>query len=123
MARRIKMAKYLTNEMKHKIVEKYIQGLKIPVIAEHLMVSERSIYRTVRQYKKGEEFEPKTTSRGRKPSYNENQKQIIIDSISEKSDITLHELIEKTGLEISESTMSRILKKLGYNRRKWVHIQ
>jgi len=111
------MSKHLTKEMKEKVIAKFEQGVKVSVIAEHLMISGRSVYRTVNQYKNGEKLEPKTENCGKKPSYSKTQQQIIMEAIAEKPDITLQKLIEVSGLKITESAMSRILKKLGYKRK------
>lgn len=111
------MPKHLSKDIKQKIIAKHEQGLRTPVIAEHFMISERSVYRTIHQYKYGEDLTPKTKNCGKQPSYSDKQKQIIIDLINEKPDITLLGLINAAGLNMTESTMSRIVKKLGYKRK------
>ena len=77
------MPKRLPQDIKERIIAKYKQGLKAEVIAEHLMVSERTVYTMINQYKKDEDLTLKTQPR-KKPSYNERHKQIT----AEKPDIT-----------------------------------
>jgi len=117
------MPKHLTKEIKEKVTIKYEQGLKAPIIAKHLMISKRSVYEIIKKYKNGEDLGPHTANCGRKACYDERHEQIIIDSIAKKPDITLNKLIDKTELEISESTMSRIVKKLGYKRKKGIYVK
>ena len=63
-------------------------------------------------------MEPRPQNSGRKPLVSEDDMSLIIKKIKNVPDITLREIIEYFNLSLSESALSKRLKKLGYTYKK-----
>jgi transposase len=92
-------------------------------IAKWLFVSVSSITRIWKLFKETGDLEPKTGNAGRKPILSEEELQEIEKAIENQPDITLLEMIDKFNLDITESGLSKVLKKRGFSFKKRLSIQ
>ena len=98
-------------------------GKKGKEIAEWLMICEQTVSRIWRKFLTTGSYEPAPRTQGRKPKVSEDEMDAIIAKIEEQPDITLNELIEEFSLSISESALSKRLKKANLTYKKRLFIQ
>ena len=58
---------------------------------------------------------------GRPPMLSAEQEQLVVERLKDRSDLTLEELaddLQEDGIHVSRQTVGRILKKLGWSRKK-----
>ena len=108
----------LSQEIREKIIYHKKAGAKNAEIIKWLRVSKNSITRIWKQYKEESTIEPKAHNKGRKPAFCSKKMEQIAAKIKEQPDITLEELVEHFGLNISISALSRKLKKLDLTYKK-----
>lgn len=110
-------------EVRKKIVEARKKGLKIKEICHAYGVGKTAVFRLLKQERETGDITPKTHLRGRKPALDETQLQQLRELLDSRPDITLEEIREEMGLDISISALSRIIRnKLHYNyKKKTVH--
>ena len=109
---------------KRELIIRHKQGKKKEAdIAEWLDVSVRSVRRIWKLYRTIGDISSNTGNAGRKSKLSSESTLKIIAKIEEQPDITLLELIDEFSLDISESGLSRILKKLDFTFKKRLFIQ
>ena len=109
---------------KRELIIRHKQGKKKEAdIAEWLDVSVRSVRRIWKLYRTIGDISSNTGNAGRKSKISSESTLKIIAKIEEQPDITLLELIDEFSLDISESGLSRILKKLNITFKKRLFIQ
>ncbi len=92
-------------------------------ISQWLQVSVSTITRIWSQYKSTGEYKPKPQNSGRKPLVTDATMTKVTEKIADAPDTTLLELIDQFQLGISESALSKRLKKLGYTFKKRLSFQ
>ena len=111
--------KILTNYERNRLVDAYERIGKAKILAEAYNVSERTVFRLVKQKNHTGSVELQTSKRGRKPKISENDLQRITETIIEEPDITLQEIIDKLHLSCTVPTICKIIRhKLGFTRKK-----
>ncbi len=111
----------LHNELREFLVKMYGRTHDVGQTAKTFEVSQRQVYRIVRQYRETGSVALRTSQRGRKPKLTTDDLKRVDKAIQEQPDITFGELIEQLHLNISESRLGRIVReKLGYSRKKKV---
>jgi len=113
-----KMPMPLSREMREKIIFHKENGEKEKEISKWLHISESSVTKIWRIYKKQKTIAPKPHKKGRKPAFSAGKMEEIVAKIREQPDITLSELIEQFGLPISISALSRKITKLNLTFKK-----
>lgn len=115
------MVKMLHNEARKLLVEGYERTHDVHGIAKAYGVTEREVYRLVKQKRDTGSVELRTSQRGRKPKMTEKDLERLRAAIEKTPDKTLGELKEELNLPCSESRLSRIVReKLGFRRKKKV---
>ena len=109
--------KPITNEEREKIIKHKQNGETIENIAKWLFVSISSVYKILALHKKTGSVSPKPYT-GNNRKITKEQDEIIEETIQETPDITLLELIDKIDLNVSESGLSKHLKKMGLTFKK-----
>lgn len=117
------MPKPITNEEREKIIKHKLNGEKEIDIARWLFISKASVSSIWGEYQKTKNYKLKYENCGRKSSITLQESTKIIEKIKKTPDITLLELIDKFNLKISESGLSKWLKKRGYSFKKRQLIQ
>ena len=113
----------LSNEIREKIVKHKQAKETEKNIAKWLIISESSVAKIWSLFKKTGSFLPLERTQGRKPMVSEDEMQAIVIKIKQQPDVTLLDLIEEFHLKISDSALSKRLKKLGYTYKKRLFIQ
>lgn len=105
--------------LRERIVAAVKQGEPVARVAERHEISDQSVRNFVRLAEKGS-LEPKPRSGGSPPKLNDDDRQHLIEAVDEDPDATLEELIETCDLDVSDSTVSRELKRLDRPRKRKV---
>ena len=93
-------------------------------IAKWLRISICTVSRIWSEYQKTGSYLPKPQNSGRKPLVSSEVMDEVVQEIKKTPDITLLEMIDKFELPISESALSKRLKKIGftYKKRHYIHL-
>lgn len=112
------MAKAISIEKRMDIIKHRQNGKSSKNIANWLFLSVRTVERVWSKFKSTGSYAPEPQKSGRKPLVDKEKMKKIVAKINKQPDITINELIEKFDLEISESGLSKKLKKIGLTYKK-----
>lgn len=111
----------LPGEARELLTQGYERVHNAKEIAAAYGVSERTVYRLVRQKRETGSVAPRTSRCGRKSKLSEDDLHRLDEAIHNRPDATLRELREELDLDCSESNLSRIVRnKLHYTLKKKV---
>jgi len=114
--------KPISNEDRKRIIKHKANGEREENIAKWLMIGVSTVYQILAQYRRTGNYQPKPyTGNHRKISAYQDLE--IRKAIKGSPDITLNELIEALSLNVTESGLSRHLKKMGLTYKKRRSIQ
>jgi len=112
-----------SEDLRKKIVEALSRGTPKTEAARSFGVSRSSVKRYAKLAEEGRSLAPKKRP-GSKPKMDENAKRLLEADLEERPSATLSErrefLRRVAGLSVSESTVSRMLRRLGWSRKKIV---
>src|SRR5215203_5539837 len=110
-----------SEDLRKKIVEALSRGTPKTEAARSFGVSRSSVKRYAKLAEEGHSLAPKKRP-GSKPKMDENAKRLLEADLEERPSATLSErrefLRRVAGLSVSESTVSRMLRRLGWSRKK-----
>jgi transposase len=118
--------KSYSEDLREKIIAAVERGMPKPEAARIFSVSLSSVKRYVRMASSGESLAPKKRP-GRTPKVDEKTKRLLNEDVKERPAATIAERVcfleVITGKRLSYSTLWRVLKRLGWSRKKdrWVH--
>lgn len=117
--------KAYSGDFRQKIVETYeIEKISQRQLAKRFRVALSFIHKLVKQRKQQGHLKPKPHGGGQKLKFSSEQMIVLGELVQQKNDATLKELseqlFEKTGVKISSSTISRVLKRLSFTLKKKV---
>lgn len=114
--------KMLSNEARSTIIKAHEKGYKSKELADIFEVDVSTINTLIRQYKETGFYELRTHERGRKSSLTEDDKKNIYNLVSQNSDITIDEIIEKLNLKLNlklkNKAVRRTVRKMGFVYKK-----
>ena len=110
--------KPIPNEIRMKIIEHKNNGETEEKIAKWLIISKSSVTKIWSKFSKTGNLFPDTHKCGRKPKVTVEEMDKAIAKQKEKPDITINDLIAECELNITESGMSKKLKKRGITFKK-----
>lgn len=115
--------KPISQEDRERIIKHKYNGEKEVDIAKWLMIGVSSVYQILALHRKTGSIAPKAY-KGNNRKITEEQDTQIRDKIKEIPDITLNELIEVLDLNVTESGLSKHLKKMGltYKKRRFTQM-
>jgi transposase len=113
----------ISKEDRAKIIKHKTNGETEENIAKWLFISKSSVTRIWALFCNTGSFESRKHNCGRKSSLDEKTLKNITAKIEETPDITINEIIEGLDLSISESGLSKRLKKMGYTFKKRLSIR
>jgi transposase len=113
----------ISREKRELIIKHKESKKKEAEIAVWLDVSTRSVRRIWKLYRTIGDISSRMENSGRKAKISSETTLKIIAKIEEQPDITLLEMIDEFSLDISESGLSKMLKKLGFTFKKRRFIQ
>ncbi len=114
-----------SEDLRKKIVEAKERGMPTVEVACTFGVGISSVKRYVVTYREGRSLAPKKRP-GSKPKLDEGARRLLEADLEERPAATLpqrREFLQRTcGVSVSESTVSRMLKRMGWSRKKdrWV---
>ena len=110
-----------SEDLRKKIIEALRQGRTKSETARSFGVSRSSVKRYAKLVKEGWSLTPKKRP-GSKPKMNERARRLLEADLEERPAATLSErrefLKKAAGVSVSESTVSRMLRRLGWSRKK-----
>jgi transposase len=109
-------------DLREKIIEVYLEGNEsLRNIAKRFRVSFSFVYDIWTKYKKTGNVTPKEY-KGKEPKIIGENLEILKEMIANKKDILQKEIVEiykeKVGIQVTQPTISRMLKKLKVTRKK-----
>jgi transposase len=117
---RVRMNAY-SEDLRKKIVEALRRGATKSETARSFGVSRSSVKRYAKLAEQGRSLAPKKRP-GSKPKMDETARRLLEADLEERPAATLSErrefLRRVAGLSVSESTVSRMLRRLGWSRKK-----
>jgi transposase len=118
--------KSYSEDLRHKIVAAVECGMPKTQAARLFDVSLSSVKRYSRMARQGDSLAPKRRA-GRAPKVDEKVKKLLNEDMKERPAATITERISFlqsiTGERLSYSTIWRLLKRLGWSRKKGVWVQ
>lgn len=108
----------LHNEARKLLIEAWNKTHNAKEIAECFSVNTSTVYRLEKRMRETGSVETRTSQRGRKPALSQNDIQNIDQLIQQQPDITIHEIMEKLQLHVSDETVRKEVLKLGYVYKK-----
>jgi transposase len=114
--------KAVSNSDRMKIIKHKSNGETEENISKWLFISKSSVTKIWAKFRKTGNIIPEPRL-GRKPKVTEKEMQKVIEKQKEVPDMTINELIAEFGLDITESGMSKKLKKSGITFKKRQPIQ
>ena len=114
-----------SEDLRKKIVEAVERGMPKIDAARTFGVGISSVKRYVATYREGGSLAPKKRP-GSKPKLDESARKLLEANLKEHPEATLpqrREFLRRVrGVEVSDSTVSRVLKRMGWSRKKdrWV---
>jgi transposase len=110
-----------SEDLRKKIVEALRRGMAKSEAARSFGVSRSSVKRYAKLADEGRSLAPKKRP-GSKPKMDETARRLLDADMEERPSATLSErrafLRRVAGISVSESTVSRMLKRLGWSRKK-----
>ena len=110
-----------SEDLRKKIVEALWQGKTKSEAARTFSVSRSSVKRYAKLVEEGRSLAPKKRP-GSKPKINEGARRLLEADLQERPAATLcerREFLKKVaGVSVSDSTVSRMLERLGWSRKK-----
>jgi len=110
--------KILSNETRNLLIQTYEKSHDAKKTACIYGVSVPTVYRLAAQKAKTGSVELHVNQRGRKKMLGAAQRQTIQKCVEENPEITLLELTEKLDVKVSIETVRRVLREMGYYRKK-----
>jgi len=107
-----------SNDLCKRIIDSKLKGIPESQIAAAKDVHKGTVTKLWTLYRKIGSYEPRPNSNGRKPILSAEQLENVKNTIIERPDITLRELLEKHSLPIGISGLCKIIKKLGFRYKK-----
>jgi len=120
--------KAYSEDLRKKILEAVDRGMPKSEAAKTFGVSRSSIKRYAAARREGRSLTPKKHP-GSKPKLDESARKILEGDVEERPATTLKErcrfLEEMVGISVSESTLSRLLRKMGFSPKEgvWVRVR
>ena len=118
--------KSYSEDLRHKIVAAVERGMPKTQAARLFDVSLSSVKRYARMARQGDSLAPKRRA-GRAPKVDEKTKNLLNEDMKERPAATIAERISFlqsiTGERLSYSTIWRLLKRLGWSRKKGAWVQ
>lgn len=108
----------LHNEARELLVEGYEATHNAEAIAKIFHVNKYTVYHLEERKRKTGSVDLQTWRRGRKTLLSSADKARIAECITKNSTISLEELRTQLGLKVSISTMSRVVRALGFRVKK-----
>ena len=113
------MPKPLSDDLRKRIIDGKLRGDTEDKIASEKEVNKSTVTKLWSKYRSTGSYAPRLTLRGRKPRLSDDQLEQVRQTIVDRPDITLQELIDDFSLPVCVSALSRTVRfKLGFRFKK-----
>jgi transposase len=98
-------------------------GQSMGFIAERFRIPKGTVQNILERFRDAGTLEPKPQNAGRKRAFSERQLARLAKDVEQQPDVTLGELRERTGMQVSLVCIHNTLKKLGFTRKKSLYVR
>jgi transposase len=119
------MPKPLSDDLRKRIINSKLRGDTESKIAFEKEVNKSTVTKLWSKYRSTGSYTPRSTVRGRKPRLSEHQLEQIKQTIIDRADITLQELIDELFLPVCVSALSRTIRfklKLSIKKKPYTQV-
>mgnify|MGYP002521008305 FL=1 len=108
----------LHNEARKLLIQALETSHNVREVARNYGVNRSTVYRLKKRLDETGSIETRTYLRGRKPSLTPEEVENINQLVQNRPDITMDEIIETLHLTVSNETVRKTVRQLGYRRKK-----
>ena len=108
----------LHNEARKLLIQALEISHNVREVARNYGVNRSTVYRLKKRLDETGSIETRTYLRGRKPSLTPEEVENINQLVQNRPDITMDEIIETLHLTVSNETVRKTVRQLGYRRKK-----
>lgn len=108
----------LHNEARKLLIQALERSHNVREVARNYCVNRSAVYRLKKRLDETCSIETRTYLRGRKPALTPEEVENINQLVKSRPDITMQEIIENLHLTVSNETVRKTVRQLGYRRKK-----
>ena len=108
----------LHNEARKLLIQALETSHNVREVARNYGVNRSTVYRLKKRLDETGSIETRTYLRGRKPSLTPEEVENINQLVQNRPDVTMDEIIETLHLTVSNETVRKTVRQLGYRRKK-----
>ena len=108
----------LHNEARKLLIQALERSHNVREVARNYCVNRSTVYRLKKRLDETGSIETRTYLRGRKPALSPEEVERINRLVKSRPDITMQEIIETLHLTVSNETVRKTVRQLGYRRKK-----
>ena len=108
----------LHNEARKLLIQALERSHNVREVARNYSVNRSTVYRLKKRLDETGSIETRTYLRGRKPALTPEEVENINQLVKTRPDITMQEIIETLHLTVSNETVRKTVRQLGYRRKK-----
>ena len=108
----------LHNEARKLLIQALEKSHNVQEVARNYCVNRSTVYRLKKRLDETGSIETRTYLRGRKPALTPEEVENINQLVKTRPDITMQEIIENLHLTVSNETVRKTVRQLGYRRKK-----
>ena len=108
----------LHNEARKLLIQALERSRNVREVARNYNVNRSTVYRLKKRLDETGSIETRTCLRGRKPALTPEEVENINQLVKNSPDITMQEIIETLHLTVSNETVRKTVRQLGYRRKK-----
>ena len=108
----------LHNEARKLLIQALERSHNVREVARNYCVNRSTVYRLKKRLDETASIETRTYLRGRKPALTPEEVENINQLVKNRPDITMQEIIETLHLTVSNETVRKAVRQLGYRRKK-----
>ena len=108
----------LHNEARKLLIQALERSHNVREVARNYSVNRSTVYRLKKRLDETGSIETRTYLRGRKPTLSPEEVENINQLVKARPDITMQEIIETLHLTVSNETVRKTVRQLGYRRKK-----
>ena len=107
----------LHNEARKLLIQALERSHNVREVARNYCVNRSTVYRLKKRLDETASIETRTYLRGRKPALTPEEVENINQLVKNRPDITMQEIIETLHLTVSNETVRKTVRQLGYGQR------
>ena len=108
----------LHNEARKLLIQALERSHNVREVERNYSVNRSTVYRLKKRLDETGSIETRTYLRGRKPALTPEEVENINQLVKTRPDITMQEVIETLHLTVSNETVRKTVRQLGYRRKK-----